>query len=120
MSSSVNMNHSRAAIGAVEFDTKIFLNASRIVTGRHNDAAIGLVFANEIGRSRRRQNSVGAHNNALRAIACRHAQDHLRRPVIEIAPIAAQHEGFAADAAYRGFLDCMAQFSWNRGLPPRA
>ena len=71
------------------------------MAGRQDDAAIGLAFADEVGRCRRRQQSVLCDDDALKPVGGCHADDGLDRAIVEVPSVAAQHQRLAGKAADR-------------------
>ena len=85
----------RTTVRHVELHPEILIRPTGVVAGRHDDAAVGLVQPDQVRRRRGGQQRPLPHDHPRRAIGGSHPQDHLRRPVIEIAPVAAQHETLA-------------------------
>jgi len=85
----------RATVRHVELEAEILFQPTRIVTGRHDEAAIGPVQPDEVARRRGGEQRILPDDHLRRAVGGTHTQDHLRHLRREIAPVAAEHEGLA-------------------------
>ena len=83
----------RPAIGNIELDAKIFINAAGVVAGRQDDAAIGLVQPDQMRCRRRGQQAISADDQFSGTIGCRHFDDGLDRRVVEKTAVTTKHKG---------------------------
>ena len=86
----------RAAVGGVELDAEVAVRAARVVAGREDDAAGSGVLADHAGGGRGGEDAALADQAARHAVGGGHAQDHLDRLAVVEAPVAADHQGAAA------------------------
>ncbi|MCY1231711.1 hypothetical protein D9M72_441710 [compost metagenome] len=91
----------RAAIADIVFDAEIFRWAAGIVAGREHNTAKGLVFADDVGGGRRRQNAATADEYAAEAVRRRHLDGDLDDFAVVVAAVAADHQCFALKAFER-------------------
>ena len=82
----------RAAVGGVELDAEVAIRTAGVMAGREDQAAEGLVLANDAGGGRRGQNAAGADQKTPDAICGGDADDGLDRLRVIIAAIPADHE----------------------------
>jgi hypothetical protein len=89
----------RAAVGDVELDAEVLVRAAGVVAGGQDDAARGLVLADQAGGRRRRQDAALPHHHPAKPLAGGHAQDDLDRLAVVEASVAADHQGARAAVA---------------------
>ena len=85
----------RAAILGIVLDAEILVRAARIVARRQDDAAEGLVFADDVRRRRRRQDAALPDHHLAETVGGGHADDDLDHLAIVEAPVAADHQRLA-------------------------
>src|SRR5439155_22851454 len=83
------------AIADIEFDAEVAVGSAGIMACRQHDAAQGLVFADDVRGSRRRQEPVAADEHMAEAIRRRHAYRNFRDFAIEVTAVAADDENLA-------------------------
>ena len=98
---SVTLLRRRPAIADIVFDAEIAIGPAGIVARRQDDAAEGLVFADEVRGGRRREEAALADQHPAEAVRRRHADRRLDRLAVEVAPVAADHQGLAVEAVER-------------------
>ena len=82
----------RAAILGVVFDAEILVRAAGIVARRQYDAAEGAVLADDVRRSRRREDAALPDHDLAEAVRGGHADHGLHHLAIVKAPVAAEHQ----------------------------
>ncbi len=96
-----NLLRSRSAIAGVVFDAEIAIRPARIMAGGKDNAAEGLVFSDDAGGSRRRQDTTLSNQYATEAVGCSHLQDDLYRLPVVISTVAAQRQRGTGRCVYR-------------------
>mmetsp|Transcript_12633 Transcript_12633/g.26643 ORF Transcript_12633/g.26643 Transcript_12633/m.26643 type:complete len:642 (+) Transcript_12633:206-2131(+) len=89
------------AAGVVELDAPVLGGPAGVVGGGHDEAAVRLALADHRGGGGGGQDGVLPHVHLLDAVARGQLQDDLRRLLVEVAPIAAQHHGAALELGLR-------------------
>ena len=84
-----------AARRNIVLDAEILGGAAGIVAGRQDDAAEGLVFADDAGGRRGGKDAALAHHDSGKAVGGGHLQDDLDGGAVVIAAITAHHQGLA-------------------------
>ena len=85
--------------GDVELQPEIAVLAGGVVACRKDQTTVGLARADDRRGRRRGEDAVAPHQGAGRAVGGGHLEDGLDRPLVEVAPVAANGEGLAGDPA---------------------
>jgi hypothetical protein len=91
----------RPAIAGIVLDAEILMRAARIVAGRQDDAAEGLVFADDVGGGRRRQYAALADHHLAKTVAGGNGDHLLDDLAIVEAAVAADHQRLALKTVQR-------------------
>ncbi len=86
-----------AAVADVVLDAEVAVRPAGVVAGGEDEAAVGLVLADQVGDRRGREQAVLPHQEFADAVGAGHLQDHLDRLGIEEPAVAADHQGLARD-----------------------
>jgi hypothetical protein len=101
----------RAAGVDVELDAEVLVRPAGVVAGGQDDAALGLVLADDAGGRRRRQDAALADQRLGDTVGRGHAQDDLDRLAVVEAPVAADHQRAAVEP---GWVSKMAWTKFSR------
>ena len=88
-----------AAVGAVVLEPEVLVRAAGVVRCRQDQPAVGLPLADQVRGGGRREQTAAPDDGARRAVGGHHPQDRDDGGVVEVAPVAAHHEGLAVDPA---------------------
>ena len=85
----------RTAIGHVVLDAEVAVGSAGVMAGRQDDAAKSYMLTDYGTRRRCGQNPILTDHDTTESSRRRHAQDDLDGDVVEIASVAAEHQGLA-------------------------
>ena len=88
----------RAAVADVVLDAEVLGRPAGIVAGREDDAAEGAVLADDVRGGRRGEDAAAADEDAAEAVGGGHLHRDLDDLAVEVAAVAADHEGLALEA----------------------
>ena len=85
----------RTAIRHVVLDAEVAVGPAGVMARRQDDAAKCLVLPNHSAGGRCRENSVLSDHHPAEPCSGCHAQNDLDGDIVEVAPVAAEHQGLA-------------------------
>src|SRR5690606_4593492 len=91
----------RSAVAGIVPDAEILLWTGGIVTRRQDDAAERLVFSNDVGSCRSRQDTALSHHHLAEAVGGGNTDGLLDDFAIVETPVPAKHQGLALVAVKR-------------------
>ena len=92
---SVSFSGAGPPLRGIVLDAEILVRTARIVACRQDDAAKRLALADDMRGGGRRQYAALPDDDAAKAVGRRHADRDLDDLAVEIAAVAAQHQGLA-------------------------
>ena len=90
----------RPAVGSVDLDAEVAVEAAGVVAGREDDPGHGAVAADQMGGGRGGEDAAGGGDQPADAMGRGHAGDDGDRPQVAVAAVTADHQGAAGDAGH--------------------